>query len=84
LELLKELASGRPDDMALRQRLAGAYVQNGLIRQAIAEYDALGEMQMEHGLRDQAIQTIQAILNLKPDDPAGYRRLLAQISGGTA
>ncbi len=84
VELLKDLASGRPDDMALRQRLAGAYVQNGLIRQAIAEYDALGEMQMEHGLRDQAIQTIQAILNLKPDDPAGYRRLLAQISGGTA
>jgi hypothetical protein len=38
-------------------------------------------MQLEHGLRDQAIQTIQTILNLKPEDAEGYRRLLAQISG---
>jgi tetratricopeptide (TPR) repeat protein len=82
LEFLKDLTSMHPDEMALRQRLAMVFVQNGLNRQAIAEYDALGEMQMERGLRDQAIQTIQAILNLKPDDPAGYRQLLTQISGG--
>ena len=51
-------------------------------REAIAEYDALGEMQMENGLRDQAVQTIQAIINLGPDDVEGYQRLLGQISGG--
>lgn len=79
LRLLKELASSHPEDMALRQRLAVAYVQNGLNQEAIAEYDALGEMQLERGLRDQAVQTIQAILNLGPDDPEGYRRLLSQI-----
>jgi hypothetical protein len=39
-------------------------------------------MQMENGLRDEAIQTIQAIINLGPNDVEGYRRLLAQISGG--
>ena len=83
LELLKELASIRPEEMALRQRLAVAFVQNGMNRQAIAEYDALGEMQLEHGLRDQAVQTIQTILNLKPEDAEGYQRLLAQISGAT-
>jgi tetratricopeptide (TPR) repeat protein len=82
LDLLRELVSLYPDDMALRQRLAVAYVQNGMKREAIAEYDALGEMQLENGLRSQAMQTIQAIINLQPDDPEGYRRLLAQISGG--
>ena len=50
--------------MSLRQRLAVAYAQNDMKHEAIAEYDALGEMQMENGLRDQAVQTIQAIINL--------------------
>jgi tetratricopeptide (TPR) repeat protein len=83
LDLLKELSSYYPDNMFLRQRLAVAYAQNNMNREAIAEYDALGEMQMEHGLRDQAVQTIQAIINLGPDDVEGYRRLLDQISGGS-
>ncbi|MBN1217782.1 MAG: tetratricopeptide repeat protein [Anaerolineae bacterium] len=82
LELLRELATVHPDDMSVRQRLAVACVQNGLNREAIAEYDALGEMQLENGLREEAARTIQAILNLKPEDPEGYRRLLAKISGG--
>lgn len=82
LDLLKELSSTYPDDMSLRQRLAVAYAQNNMNREAIAEYDALGEMQLENGLRDQAIQTVQAIIDLGPDDVEGYRRLLSQISGG--
>ena len=84
LDLLRELASVHSGDMSVRQRLAVAYAQNGMNREAITEYDALGEMQLEQGLRDQAIQTIQAILNLGPDDVEGYRRLLAKISGGTS
>jgi tetratricopeptide (TPR) repeat protein len=81
LELFKELSSTYPDDMFLRERLAVAYVQNNMMREAIAQYDTLGEMQLENGLRDQAIQTVQAIINLGPPDVEGYRRLLAQISG---
>lgn len=83
LELLKELTATFPENMLLRQRLAKAYVENGQKLAAIAEYDALGEMQLEKGLRDQAMQTIQAILNLQPEDVEGYRRLLAQIGGGS-
>jgi tetratricopeptide (TPR) repeat protein len=82
LELLKELTSYYSDNMFLHQRLAVAYAQNNMNREAIAEYDALGEMQMENGLRDQAVQTIQAIINLGPADVEGYRRLLEQIRGG--
>jgi hypothetical protein len=82
LEVLKEIVTTYPDDTQLRQRLAVAYVQNNMTREAIAEYDVLGEMQLERGLREQAIQTIQAIINLGPRDVEGYHRLLAQISGG--
>ena len=81
LNLLRDLASIYSEDMYLRQQLAAAYAQNGMNREAIIEYDALGEMQLENGLRDQARQTVQAIINLGPDDVEGYRRLLAQISG---
>lgn len=84
LEMLKEFVSSNPDNMSLRQRLAVAFAQSGMRKDAIAEYDALGEMQLENGLRDQATETIRAILALGPDDTDGYRRLLAQISGGAA
>jgi hypothetical protein len=68
--------------MFIRQRLAETYVRNNRRREAIAEYDALGDIQLQNGLRDQARQTIQTIINLGPEDVTGYRRLLAQISGG--
>ena len=82
IEVLKEITDSRPDDLYLRQRMAIAYAQNGMTREAIAEYDALGEMQLEKGLRSEAIQTIQAIINLGPNDVEGYKRLLSQIGGG--
>lgn len=82
LELLRELSAIYPDNLFLRQRLAESYLKNNRRREAIAEYDVLGEMQLENGLRDQARQTIQAIIDLGPDDIEGYRRLLTQISGG--
>ena len=83
LDLLKELTATFPENILLRQRLAQAYAENGQKQAAIAEYDALGEMQLEKGWRDQAMQTIQEILKLQPEDVEGYRRLLAQIGGGT-
>ena len=82
LDLLKELVANYPEEMYLRQKLAEAYVQNRMKQSAIAELDALGEMQLEKGLRSQATRTIEAILELQPEDVEGYRRLLAQIGGG--
>lgn len=83
LEMLQDLVEFYPGNTLLRQRLAVALVQNNHIEEAINEYDALGEMQLENGQRDEAIQTVQAIINLGPADIEGYRRLLAQIGGGS-
>ncbi len=83
LAVLREAVNARPEEMGLRARLASIYARQGMTKQAIAEYDALGEMQLEAGLREEAAQTIQAIINLGPDDIDGYRRLLVQIKGGS-
>jgi hypothetical protein len=48
-------------------------------REAIAELDALGEMQLEAGLRDEAVQTVKQIIALKPANVEAYRRLLDHI-----
>ncbi|GAB4536227.1 MAG: hypothetical protein Kow0063_21440 [Anaerolineae bacterium] len=81
LTVLREATQTRPEEMGLRARLAAAYARQGMSREAIAEYDALGEMQLEAGLREEAARTIQAIISLGPDDIEGYRRLYAQIKG---
>jgi tetratricopeptide (TPR) repeat protein len=82
LDLLKDLVGIYPEELDLRRSLAEAYSQSGMKQAAIAEYDALGEMQLEKGLRGQAMRTIEAILDLEPEDVEGYRRLLEQIGGG--
>jgi len=83
LAALQEAVQTRPEEIRLRARLAAAYARQGMTKQAIAEYDALGEMQLEAGLREEAAETIQIIINLGPDDVGGYRRLLSQIRGGS-
>jgi tetratricopeptide (TPR) repeat protein len=82
LAVLQEAVQTRPEEMGLRARLAAAYAQQGLTKQAIAEYDALGEMQLEAGLHEEAARTIQTIIKLGPDDVEGYRNLYSQIKGG--
>jgi tetratricopeptide (TPR) repeat protein len=80
--VLQEAVQTRPEEMGLRARMAAVYARQGMTREAIAEYDALGEMQLEAGLREEAARTIQTIISLGPDDAEGYRRLYAQIRGG--
>jgi tetratricopeptide (TPR) repeat protein len=82
LEVLREAVQARPEEMGLRARLAAAFARQRMTKEAIAEYDALGEMQLEAGLREEAARTIQTIISLGPDDVDGYRRLYSQIKGG--
>lgn len=82
LEFLQDTAELRPHEAELQERLADFYVELGMHKQAIERYDILGEMQLEAGLRDDATRTIQRIIDLKPEDPSGYKQLLAQIKGG--
>jgi tetratricopeptide (TPR) repeat protein len=82
LELLEELAREHPGKQALHARLAEAYRAAGRRADAIAQYDALGEIQLDAGQREEAIQTISTIIGLDPPNLSGYEELLKNLKGG--
>jgi hypothetical protein len=79
LALLQEAVRFHPQQMALRARLARAYIDVGLREEAIKELDMLGELQLDAGLREQAMATVRFIISLEPKNIEAYRQLLSQI-----
>jgi hypothetical protein len=65
--------------MALRARLAQAYIEGKRVAEGIAQLDTLGDLQLSAGLKREAVSTIRAIVALNPPNVAEYRELLAQI-----
>jgi tetratricopeptide (TPR) repeat protein len=80
-KLLEELVTTYPSDTGLRSRLAAIYRQLKRNADSIKQLDALGELQLEAGLHQDAISTIRQIIALNPDGIEDYRRLLAQLGG---
>jgi tetratricopeptide (TPR) repeat protein len=70
-----------PNDTGLRSRLARTYEQLNRNEEAIEQWDALGELQLEAGDLDDARNTIQQIIALDPPGIEEYRKLLAQLGG---
>jgi len=79
LNMLEELARTHPGKQPLHARLAEAYRAAGRKADAIAQYDALGEIQLDAEQNQEAIQTIQTIIDLEPPDLEGYRELLRNL-----
>lgn len=79
LAYLEELAREHPGKQALHNRLAEAYRAAGRTADAIAQYDALGEVQLDAGQIGEAIQTIRTIISLEPPGLEGYQELLRNL-----
>ncbi len=79
LELLEDLAREHPGKQTLHVRLAEAYRGAGRTADAIAQYDALGEIQLDSGDAQAAIKTIQTIIEMGPPDLEGYEELLRNL-----
>jgi DNA-binding SARP family transcriptional activator len=79
LELLEELAREHPGKQILHLRLAEAYRAAGRKEDSIAQYDALGEIQLDAGQMNEAIRTIQTIIEMDPLDMDGYQELLRNL-----
>jgi tetratricopeptide (TPR) repeat protein len=77
--LVEELVNSYPEDTALIARLGRLYQDQSRKAEAIAQYERLGELQLNAGQNAQAAETIRTIIALGPDDPAPYQKLLAQI-----
>lgn len=80
-QLLEELVTTYPSDTGLRSRLAAIYRQLKRNADAIKQLDALGELQLEAGLHQDATNTIRQIIALNPEGIEEYRRLLTQLGG---
>jgi tetratricopeptide (TPR) repeat protein len=79
LALLQEAVRLQPQQMSLHARLARAYIDLEMREEAIGELDALGELQLDAGLREQARKTVQYIISLKPKNVEAYQQLLSRI-----
>ena len=79
IPVLDDQVRSHPNDMALRARLARVYIESKQMEQGIEQLDALGNLQIDAGLKREAIATIRAIIALNPPNVAEYRQLLAQI-----
>jgi predicted Zn-dependent protease len=79
LGTLQEAVRVRPDEVGLHMRLAKMYLDLRRRQDAIAELDTVGELQLDSGMTQEAIRTVQAIIRLGPENVAGYQQLLAQL-----
>jgi tetratricopeptide (TPR) repeat protein len=79
ISLLEEMVETHPHEAGLVARLGRLYQDTGRRAEAIAQYDRLGELQLQAGQTAQAAETIRLILTLKPDDPGAYEQLLNEL-----
>jgi tetratricopeptide (TPR) repeat protein len=81
IPILDDQVRARPTDITLRARLAQAYIESKQIPEGIQQLDALGDLQINAGMKREAIATIRAIIALNPPNVTDYRQLLAQLGG---
>ncbi|MEQ8675099.1 MAG: tetratricopeptide repeat protein [Aggregatilineales bacterium] len=82
VKMLEDLVKNYPNDTGLRSRLAAIYKQTNRKSEAIQQLDALGELQLEAGLHNDARNTIKQIIALNPEQGMDdYRKLLSQLGG---
>ncbi|MCA9904536.1 MAG: tetratricopeptide repeat protein [Anaerolineae bacterium] len=79
MRVLEDLVRSYPNDTGARSRLAAIYKQLGRTRDAITQLDALGEIQLEAGLHQEAAATIKQIISFNPPNIEDYQRLLGQL-----
>ena len=79
IPFLEELVNENEDRIILRRALAEQYKQVGRTEEAIAQLDAVGEILVEDGKKEEAANTIQQILLMNPPNAEDYRKLLIQL-----
>jgi tetratricopeptide (TPR) repeat protein len=82
VEMLEELVQEHNQRIPLRRRLADLYRFLGRKEESISQYDTIGELLLETGDRTGAIQAIETILALEPENREQYEALLQQIRKG--
>jgi len=79
LEFLEDLVKERPQQALIRRFLAEQYQGIGRIEDAVSELDSAGEILLDAGQRDDAVNVIQRIIDIKPPNVEKYLKLLERI-----
>jgi len=78
----RELAKEHEDQPLLKRALAAQLQRNGRIDEAVSMLDVLGELLMENGDKQGAMEAINQIVLMNPPNVGEYRKLLDQIRSG--
>jgi len=78
-EYLVQLKEEKPDEDYIVRQLVSLYKHMGLMDQAISELDNLGDMLLEAGRKQDAVQVIQEIISFSPSNIEDYQKLLEQL-----
>lgn len=79
LEFLEELVKENPTYVFIRRRLAQVYQQAARVDDAVGQWDKIGELLLDDGDRDGAIEAVQSIINLNPPKVEQYKTFLAKL-----
>ncbi|MBE0669292.1 MAG: tetratricopeptide repeat protein [Anaerolineales bacterium] len=79
---LEELIKEHEDQPLLKRTLAAQLHQMGRTPEAVTLLDVLGEILVEKGDREGAIDVINQIVLMNPQNVEDYRQLLKQLRGG--
>jgi tetratricopeptide (TPR) repeat protein len=79
IPFLENLVAENEDQVMLRRALASLYRQTGQADEAIAQLDAIGELLINNGNKEDATEVIQQILLMNPPNADEYRTLLEQL-----
>jgi tetratricopeptide (TPR) repeat protein len=79
LETLQKAVRDRPDDEAVRSRLAAIYHQIKRNDAALEQYNILLNLQLNNGRHNEACQTIDRVMSLNPPNLAKYQQLQKQL-----
>jgi len=82
IAFLEKLLDDYPDRIDFRKKKAALHSKEGQSDEAIQEYDAIGEMLLEAGDTQGALQAIAAILDLNPENKDEYQGIIDTISEG--
>jgi len=76
---IEKLAEEYPDRVFIRQKQAELYQKAGQIDQTIKVYDEIGELLLDAGDRQGAIEAIEKILSLDPPNRNQYQDLIDNL-----
>ncbi len=78
-DYLENLKEEKPGEIYIIRELVTLYKHSDQLEKAISELDTLGDLLLEEGRKQEAVQVIQEIVTLSPANIEDYQKLLQQL-----